>query len=75
LSIHRMIGPPLIIMLSKVKSHPLSLEENTGCSIVSSNDAEAATAIYSVIETAKANQLKPYQYLHHIFTMLPKAKL
>jgi transposase len=35
--------------------------------------AEASAAIYSLVETAKANQLNPYQYLRHLFTELPKA--
>ena len=30
--------------------------------------------LYSLIETAKANQLEPYQYLRHIFAELPKAE-
>ncbi len=32
-----------------------------------------AKPFYSLIETAKANQLGPYQYLRHIFEELPKA--
>lgn len=37
------------------------------------NGAKASANIYSLIETAKANQLEPYQYLRHIFTELPGA--
>ncbi len=37
------------------------------------NGAKASANIYSMIETAKANQLEPYQYLRHIFAELPKA--
>lgn len=33
----------------------------------------ASAALYSLIETAKANGLEPYQYLRHVFTELPKA--
>jgi len=36
------------------------------------NDVEVTTAIYSVIEAVKVNQLKPYQCLCHICTILPK---
>jgi len=36
------------------------------------NGAKASANIYSLIETAKANQLEPYQYLRHLFTELPK---
>jgi len=35
--------------------------------------AKASANIYSLIETAKANQLEPYQYLRHIFAELPSA--
>lgn len=34
---------------------------------------ESGTNLYSLIETAKANHLEPYQYLRHVFTELPKA--
>jgi len=37
------------------------------------NGAKASANIYSLIETAKANQLEPYQYLRHLFTELPNA--
>lgn len=33
--------------------------------------AHASAAIYSLIETAKANGLVPYQYLQHVFETLP----
>lgn len=36
--------------------------------------AKACANLYSLIETAKANGLEPYQYLKMIFTELPKAK-
>lgn len=35
--------------------------------------AEASAALYSMIETAKANGLEPYHYLCHIFKELPCA--
>ena len=34
---------------------------------------ESATNLYSLIQTAQANQIEPYQYLRHVFTELPKA--
>jgi len=37
------------------------------------NGAKSSAAIYSIIETAKANQLEPYEYLKHLLTELPKA--
>jgi len=36
--------------------------------------AEASAAIYSLIETAKANGLEPYRYLRYLFERLPAAK-
>ena len=36
--------------------------------------AEASAAIYSLIETAKANGLEPYAYLRYLFEKLPSAK-
>ena len=33
--------------------------------------ATASAAVYSMIETAKANGLNPYKYLHFIFKELP----
>ena len=35
--------------------------------------AEASAAIYSLIETAKANGLEPYAYLRYLFEKLPSA--
>jgi len=34
-------------------------------------DAKSSAAIYSVIETAKANGLEPFEFLTHLFTHLP----
>lgn len=35
--------------------------------------AEASAALYSIIETARANNLNTYAYLKHLFTWLPQA--
>ncbi|MBN1968102.1 MAG: IS66 family transposase [Candidatus Delongbacteria bacterium] len=34
--------------------------------------AEASAIIYSIVETAKANNLKPYDYLTHLLSEIPK---
>ena len=34
--------------------------------------AEASALVYSIVETAKADQLRPYEYLRHILTEMPK---
>jgi transposase len=36
--------------------------------------AKASANLYSLIETAKANGLEPYHYLHHVFKELPAAQ-
>lgn len=36
------------------------------------NGAEASAAIYSISETAKLNNLRPYHYFKHLLTELPK---
>jgi transposase len=35
--------------------------------------AEASACLYSLIETAKANNLEPYKYLRYLFEKLPFA--
>jgi transposase len=39
----------------------------------SQSGAHASANLYSLIETAKANELEPYAYLKQLFTMLPQA--
>ena len=34
--------------------------------------AKASAIIYSIVETAKANNLKPYEYVEHILAEMPK---
>ena len=36
------------------------------------NGATASAIIYSIVETAKANNLRPYDYLAHVLTEIPK---
>lgn len=36
------------------------------------NGAERSAIIYSIVETAKANRLKPYEYIVHLLTEIPK---
>jgi hypothetical protein len=38
------------------------------------NGAKASANLYGLIETAKANGLEPYRYLHYVFTRLPAAE-
>ena len=34
--------------------------------------AEASATIYSIVETAKANGLKPYEYMKYLLEEIPK---
>lgn len=36
------------------------------------NGANASAVIYSIAETAKANNLKPYEYFEHLLSDIPK---
>ena len=36
--------------------------------------ARASAIIYSIVETAKANNLNPYYYFDHLLTEIPKLK-
>lgn len=36
------------------------------------NGAKASAVIYSIAETAKANNLKPYEYFEHLLTVIPE---
>lgn len=36
------------------------------------NGAKTSAVIYSIAETAKANNLKPYEYFEHLLTVIPK---
>ena len=36
------------------------------------NEATSSAIIYSIAETAKANQLKPYEYFEYLLTEIPK---
>ncbi len=36
--------------------------------------AKASAHLYSLVQTARANELEPYAYLRRLFSELPKAK-
>jgi len=48
------------------------LAEKTGFFSNSASGANASAVLYSVIETAKANGLTPFNYLMHLLEELPK---
>ncbi|WP_412674468.1 transposase domain-containing protein [Aeribacillus composti] len=37
--------------------------------------AKGSAIVYSIVETAKANGLNPYEYLHYLFQKLPTMDL
>ena len=41
---------------------------------VTPEGATASANLYSLIETAKANQIEPYEYLKNLFEKLPLAE-
>ena len=61
----------MIIRQQSVRSVPLPLGGPTGTSLTPST-AQSSAVIYSLVETAKANKLKIYEYLKHLLTEIPK---
>ena len=50
---------------------PIAMGRKNWLFATSTKGAMALANWYSVIETAKANSLEPYQYLTYLFTQLP----
>jgi hypothetical protein len=61
-------------MPASAPSAPSSSGGAIGSSPTPPNGAHASAALYSIIETAKANGHEPYRYLRFLFTELPKAQ-
>lgn len=51
---------------------PFTIGRKNFVLIDSSNGAKASAIIYSLVETAKANQLNVYQYFELLLTEIPK---
>jgi transposase len=51
---------------------PFAIGRKTWMFSDTTHGAKASAALYSLIETAKANGVEPYAYLKHIFTEIPK---
>ena len=51
---------------------PFTIGRKNFVIIDSSNGARASAIIYSLVETAKANQLNVYQYFELLLTEIPK---
>lgn len=52
--------------------HPFAVGRANWHIIDTVHGAQASTVIYSLVETAKANNLKIYEYLMHLLTEIPK---
>lgn len=59
-----------------VESHirPFTIGRKNWMFSVKTEGAEASAAIYSLVETAKANGLEPFEYLKNVFAKLPSAQ-
>ena len=51
---------------------PFTVGRNNWKLIDTVHGAEVSAIIYSIVETAKANSIKPYHYLNHLLTEIPK---
>lgn len=51
---------------------PFTIGRKNWVNMYSTKGAQASAVIYSIVETAKANNLKVYDYMEYLFTELPK---
>ncbi len=56
------------------KIRPFAIGRKNWLFSSSTKGAESSAAIYSLLETAKANGHEPYSYLKHVLTEIPKAE-
>ena len=63
----------LAIDNNKAENHirPIAIGRKNWLFAASTKGADALVNWYSIIETAKANNLDPYKYLSHILRLLP----
>jgi len=54
---------------------PFALGRKNWLFCESVNGAKASSVVYSMIETAKANRLKPFEYLEFLFEAMPNATM
>ncbi len=62
---------PLSNNLSEIAVKPVALARKNALFSDSVEGAEASALIFSIINTAAANNLDPYKYLEYIFRQLP----
>jgi len=51
---------------------PFALGRKNWLFSATTDGAASSAALYSLVETARANGLNPYAYLKHVFTVLPQ---
>jgi transposase len=54
--------------------HPFAIGRKNWLFSDTPRGARASATCYSLIETAKANDLEPYQYIRHVLTHIAQAK-
>jgi transposase len=65
------IGPDTNVVENAVR--PFAVGRKSWLFADTKNGSQASAALYSLISTARANEIEPYEYLAHLFTELPKA--
>ena len=64
---------PIDNNLAENAIRPFAVGRKNGLFVNSQAGAKASANLYSLIQTAKANGLNPYDYLKQVFTQLPNA--
>ena len=62
---------PLDNNAAELAIRPFCVGKNNWKMIDTVNGAKASAILYSIAETAKANDLKPYEYFKHLLTEIP----
>ncbi len=63
---------PMDNNLAEQAIHPFTLGRKNWVNILSEQGAEASSVLYSIVETAKANQLRVFDYLKYTLDQLVK---
>ena len=63
---------PIDNSASEAAIRPFTVGRKNWVMINTINGAKASAVVYSIVETAKANKLNPYEYLNHLLTVIPQ---
>jgi hypothetical protein len=61
--------------LAENSIHPFTVGRKNWLFAGSPSEAKASACVYSLVETAKANDINPYKYLELLLKKLPKLQL